>query len=209
VGFTTSGHLTDGGRRFGEEHQCGLTEHDVERLIRKAQFGGVTLDPLDVGAQPPGDDEHGIVQIEADHTALTAKPVGSRARHDAGPARDVEHLLARSHACGVHDGRRPVGEEGRHEARLIRLGGLDRELESLNRTRHWSGLPVSLRGVFLGVVASVLCDRPLHDVQGLSDRAAILVRRGPQILVPDVRSAHLEVGVHASTRQTHRLVPLR
>jgi hypothetical protein len=53
------------------------------------------------------------------------------------------------------------------------------------------------------VIAAVLRDRALDDVQRLRDRTAILVGRGFPVLVPDIGGGHLEVSIHASTRQTH------
>src|SRR5262245_41535882 len=48
---------------------------------------------------------------------------------------------------------------------------------------------------------------PLHDVERLGDRPAVLVGRGLDVLVRDVLLAHLEVGVHATAGETHRWKP--
>jgi hypothetical protein len=44
---------------------------------------------------------------------------------------------------------------------------------------------------------------PLHDLDRLGNRFAVLVGGALQILVGDVRFAHLEVGVSTATGQAH------
>src|SRR6476660_5434634 len=53
------------------------------------------------------------------------------------------------------------------------------------------------------VLTLILRLGPLEDVEGLGDRASVLVGGALQILVGDVGFAHLEVGVHAAARQAH------
>jgi hypothetical protein len=65
-------HLTERPRRLRKEHQRSLAEHDVERLVVEGQSGGVSLDPIDVRPEMPGDDEHGLVQIETDDSPASS-----------------------------------------------------------------------------------------------------------------------------------------
>src|SRR6185369_5192603 len=60
-----------------------------------------------------------------------------------------------------------------------------------------------LRAVLVRVTSLVLGLCPLEDVECLGNGAAVLIGGPLDVLVRDVRLAHLEVGIHAATGQTH------
>ena len=73
------------------------------------------------------------------------------------------------------------------------------------RERSSPSAPRLDRGsVLLRMRLAILRLRPLHDVERLGDRAAVLVGGALEVLVGDVGFAHVEVGVHAATGQAHR-----
>jgi hypothetical protein len=94
VGGRHPGHLAQCRHPVGEEHQRRLAEDGVEGPGREGQLGGVALAPLDVGAEAAGHGQHALVEVEADHPAAAAHPVGGRPGHHPGAAGDVEHGLA-------------------------------------------------------------------------------------------------------------------
>src|SRR5436853_3890325 len=60
-----------------------------------------------------------------------------------------------------------------------------------------------LGSVFVSVALAVLRDGAINDVERLRHGLAVLVGRRLDVLVPDVVRPHLQMGVHASTRQAH------
>jgi hypothetical protein len=65
-------------------------------------------------------------------------------------------------------------------------------------------LRLARRDILVGVLLSVLRLGPLHDLERLGDRPSVLVGSSLDVLVTNIRLAHLEVGVHAAAGETHR-----
>src|SRR4029453_548511 len=91
---------------------------------------------LDVGAEPAGHGQHALVEVQADHPAPAAHPVGGRPGHHRGAAGHVEHGLARGDPGRLRPVGRPLAEDRGDEPGLVHLRRLDRELEGLHRTGH-------------------------------------------------------------------------
>jgi hypothetical protein len=68
--------LAECGHPIGEEHQAELADHGVEIRVRKGQRLGRRQAPLDAGRYLAGDLEHLGVEVEADHRAVAAHPLG-------------------------------------------------------------------------------------------------------------------------------------
>jgi len=125
------GHLPQGRRRVGEEHQRHLAQHHVEGAVGERQGGDVASPPLQVRPDPAGDGEHGLVEVHAHHAPVPGEPVGDGAGDDAGAAGGVEDRLSGVDAGQVGQERRPLGEERRHEPGLVQLGRPGGDLERL------------------------------------------------------------------------------
>jgi hypothetical protein len=128
-------HLAHRRRPVREEHQRHLAHHPVEGAVRERQRLRIALPPVQVGADPFGDRQHGPVQVQAGDVSLRADPVGGGAGENAGTASHVENLLPRHEAGGIGNGRRPIGEQGGDESLLVDLGDPERYLESLTGCR--------------------------------------------------------------------------
>ncbi len=92
--------------------------------IGQRQGGDVALTPLDVATDPARHGEHRLVEVHADNMGRPGT-LGRDASDNASPAGDVEDLLAGADAGGVTQDRRPLGEEGRHERRLVGFGRVE------------------------------------------------------------------------------------
>ncbi len=126
-----SSHLAKRGRRIGKEHQRHLRYGDVELRIAEWQRCRITAPPVNVGTNPSGHGEHGVAEIGSRNRASTTDSLRRHPSDDAGTARHVKDTLAVGDPDRIEQPRRPLSKERGHEHRLVRLGGLRRELERL------------------------------------------------------------------------------
>jgi hypothetical protein len=107
-----------------------LAQNGVEGAVVEREGRCVALAPVDVGSYVTGNGQHGFVEIDADHVGRP-DTVGCGAGDDPGTAGHVEDPPVSADTGGVAQDRRPLGEERRHERRLVGLGRFDRDLEGL------------------------------------------------------------------------------
>jgi hypothetical protein len=106
-------------RRVGEEHRPEPAHRDIERGFVEEMDLGVGVEERHVGqlrflGACPGDGEHGLGQVDADHLAVGSDRACCGECRGAAAAADVEHPL------GTRAGRvapRPAAQLGRGTCR--------------------------------------------------------------------------------------------
>ena len=97
-------HLAEGGRAVGEVHERELADHDVETRVGEGKRGRIAGSPRHLRLGSRGDGQHPLIEIEADDLTVRPDPPQGLAGEYAGPAADVEDLVARPDFGGVGDG---------------------------------------------------------------------------------------------------------
>jgi hypothetical protein len=82
------------------------------------------LSPFDVRLGSRCDRQHPLIEIQADNLTFLGDPAKGLAGEHAGPAANVEGLVAPPDSGGVGNRASPGAEDRRHEAGLVDLGGI-------------------------------------------------------------------------------------